>query len=88
MTPNDVGDADALLQNFPVITSVVPSGGSTTIQGTLNSVAGKTYRLEFFVNDAADATSHGEGQTFLGTTDVTTNGSGNATLLRGRPGRW
>ncbi len=80
VTANDVGDVDTLLQNFPVITSVVSSGGTTTIQGTLNSVAGRTYRLELFSNDAADATSHGEGQTLLGTTDSTTNGSGNATF--------
>ena len=80
VTPNDAGDTDAFHQNFPVITGVSASGGSTTVAGTLDTEAGKTYRLEFFASDAADATSHGEGQTYLGTTDVTTDGSGHASF--------
>ena len=61
------------LQNFPVITSVASSGGSTTINGTLNSNADTAFRIEFFANDAADPSGFGEGQIFLGaiTTDLT-----------------
>ena len=80
VTPNDAGDTDEFHQNFPVITGVLASGGNTTVTGTLNSEAGKTYRLEFFASDAADATSHGEGQSYLGTTDVTTDGGGDASF--------
>jgi uncharacterized repeat protein (TIGR01451 family) len=72
-TPNDPGDADDganHLQNLPVLTSVTSSGGSTTIAGTLDSAPG-TYRLECFANDAADPSSFGEGQVFLGFADVT-----------------
>jgi parallel beta-helix repeat protein len=80
VTPNDAGDTDEFHQNFPVITGVLASGGNTTVTGTLNSETGKTYRLEFFASDAADATSHGEGQSYLGTTDVTTDGGGDASF--------
>lgn len=80
VTTNDAGDVDTLLQNFPVITRVSAAAGATTIEGALNSVAGRTYRIELFANDAADASSHGEGQTMLGAVDATTDGSGNATF--------
>ena len=39
-----------------------------------------TFRLEFFSNTSAHSTGYGEGQTFLGTTNVTTDGSGNASF--------
>ncbi|MBI3406979.1 MAG: DUF11 domain-containing protein [Planctomycetes bacterium] len=68
VTANDPGDGDPgpnNLQNFPVITSVSRVGG-TTITGTLNSTPNMAFNLEFFANDAADASGHGEGQIFLG----------------------
>ena len=83
VTLNDVGDADSgtnNLQNFPVLSSVTNSGGMTTIAGTLDSIASKTYRIEFFANDAIDATGFGEGQIFLGFTNASTNASGNASF--------
>ncbi len=83
VTPNDPGDTDAgpnNLQNFPVITSVSSAGGSTTVTGTLNSEAGKSYLIQFFANDLPDPSSHGEGQQLLGETTVTTDGSGNASF--------
>ncbi len=76
-TANDPGDADDgpnNLQNFPVLTTVTSAGGSTTITGTLDSAPG-TYRVEFFANDAADPSSFGEGQVFLGSADVTIDAS-------------
>jgi hypothetical protein len=75
-TPNDPGDGDSganNLQNFPVIASVTKSGGNTAIAGMLNSVANTTYRIEFFANES-------QGQTFLGSTDVTTDANGNASF--------
>jgi uncharacterized repeat protein (TIGR01451 family) len=82
-TANDVGDADTGpngLQNFPVITAVSATGGSTTIDGTLDSTPKTTFRIEFFASNAADASSFGEGQAFLGSADVTTDAAGNATF--------
>jgi hypothetical protein len=75
-----------LLQNFPVLTSVTPAtGGGTTIVGTLSSTPSTTFRIEFFasgVGGGKDTTgvSHGEGQTFLGFTSVSTNASGTASF--------
>jgi CSLREA domain-containing protein len=87
-TPNDGCDADTgpnNLQNYPILTTAfVPSPGNTTIQGTLNSTANTTYRIEIFSNATCDPSAHGEGQTYLGstplTTDVTCNGSFNVTF--------
>ncbi len=81
ITTNDVLDADSGangLQNFPVLTNAAVAFGSLSVQGTLNSTASSTYRLEFFATPAWDATCIPEGETFLGATNVTTDGSGNA----------
>ena len=84
VTPNDVGDGDIGSnnnQNFPVVTSATNNPGSTAIEGTLNSTPNTAFRLEFFSNSACDPSGHGEGKTFLGFTDVTTDGSGNASFM-------
>jgi len=76
VTLNDAGDADTGangLQNFPVITSVTP----LAINGTLNSKASTTYHLDFYASPSCDATGFGEGKTYLGSLDKTTDGSGN-----------
>jgi hypothetical protein len=82
---NDVGDADVggnFLQNFPVLTSAVYNGSDTVITGSLNSNVITTYRIEFFSNASGteDPTGYGEGRTYLGFTDVTTDVSGNASF--------
>lgn len=76
VTPNDPGDADVgpnNRQNFPVITGVSNSGSNTTIEGTLNSAASTTYRIELFANGESE-------QSFLGSTNVTTDANGNASF--------
>ena len=83
VTPNDnnTGDADTganNLQNFPVLTSVVAAGGTTTIQGTLDSAFSTQFRIEFFSNTACDPSAFGEGDKFLGFSNVTTDASGKA----------
>ena len=78
VTPNDAKDDDTganNLQNFPVLVSA--TSGGTTIKGTLNSTPNSKFRLEFFSNSACDGSGHGEGETFLGFTIVTTDDSGN-----------
>ena len=83
VTLNDPGDPDTgpnNLQNYPVLTSVSSSGGNTAIAGTLNSTANTTYRIEFFANNAVDPTGYGEGQSFAGSTNVTTDANGNASF--------
>ncbi len=87
VTPNDTGDGDAGpngLQNFPVLTGALTLGNgtnrTTTFQGSLNSAASKLYRIEFYANTTCDPSGNGEGQRYLGFTNVTTNLSGNAII--------
>src|SRR5262249_39339523 len=81
--PNDPGDTDSgpnNLQNYPVITSAVTGPSSTVVQGTLNSAANTTFRIELFSNTTADPSSYGEGQPSMGYSAVTTAVQGNATF--------
>lgn len=83
VTANDLKDTDTgpnNLQNFPVLTSVVSLGNSTTIQGSLNSTPNGTFQIDFYSSAALDATGSGEGALFLQTTTVNTNGNGDATI--------
>jgi Astacin (Peptidase family M12A) len=80
VTANDPGDADTgpnQLQNYPVLTS---ANSGAVIVGTLNSVANKSYRVDFYSSPTADASGFGEGQTWIGATTLTTDGSGNASF--------
>ena len=77
VSTNDVNDSDAI-QNFPILTRVWSGAEATLIQGTLHSVANNTYDVQFYENVAADPSGYGEGETFLGSTNVTTDGGGNA----------
>src|SRR5262245_34045540 len=74
--PNDPNN----FQNFPVLSSVTVSGGKTTITGTLNGAPGSTFRVEFFANDTDPLGLPAEGQQFLGSINVTTDASGNASF--------
>jgi hypothetical protein len=84
VTPNDAGDADTGgngLQNFPVIASAGSDGvAATYVEGTLNSLANTDFLVQFFANEACDASGFGEGQDYLGSTVVTTNAGGNASF--------
>lgn len=73
VTANDAGDTDVtsnVLMNFPVIQSVTSTNGQATITYSLDindAEPGATgYRVEFFANDSADPSGHGQGQTFIG----------------------
>ena len=83
VTPNDSCDADTgpnNLQNFPVLTSASSGSGNTQISGTLNSSADTTYTIDFYANPTCDASGNGEGQTYLGSTNVTTGADCNASI--------
>ncbi len=81
---NDAGDPDLSGsvgnngQNYPVITSAPIAAGTATISGTINSNPSTALHLEFFSSVVCNASGFGEGQTFIGAIDVTTDGSGNA----------
>ncbi len=83
VTANDATDSDIgpnNLQNFPVLTSVISLGNSTTIQGSLKSTPNTAFQIDFYSNAALDASGHGEGGLFFNTTSVNTDGNGNATI--------
>jgi Thrombospondin type 3 repeat len=74
-TANDPCDADSgpnNFQNFPVLGSVCHTGNTATIEGTLNSAPETTFTVEFFASANCDASGFGEGQTYLGSIQVTT----------------
>ena len=83
VTANDPGDGDTganNAQNFPVLASVT-GGATTTIDGTLNSTPGNSFRIQFFAGATCDPSLNGEGQTFIGeTTTLSTDGNGDATF--------
>jgi hypothetical protein len=66
-------------ENYPVLSSAV-SDSATTVQGTLNAAASETFTIQFFSNPTADPSGHGQGQTYLGSTTVTTDANGNASF--------
>lgn len=78
VTFNDTNDIDAGendLQNFPTFLEVFPIGGSLRfVNFGLNTTDGN-YRLEFFSNTVADPSDYGEGQNYLGFTNVTVTGN-------------
>jgi hypothetical protein len=81
--PNDNCDVDTgpnNLQNYPVITSAMSGGGSINIQGSLNSAPTTTFRVEFFENPQCDPSGNGQGETFIGFSDIPTDASCNATI--------
>ena len=83
VTPNDPGDADTGgndMQNFPLFTSVT-TGATTHVQGVLHSKASTVYDLDFYANACSNFPREFlEGVTWIGTTQVTSDGSGNATF--------
>lgn len=84
VTPNDLNDADLSganqLQNFPVLTTAGTTGSNIAISGSLDSTANATFRIEFFANAAVDPSGFGEGQTYLGFVNVTTDNVGHAVI--------
>jgi hypothetical protein len=82
---NDGGDPDIgpnNLQNFPVLNSATASGGSTTVQGSLNSTPSTSFTIEFFSNPACDSSGNGEGAVSLGSHTASTDGSGDVSYIK------
>ncbi|MFN8526940.1 MAG: CSLREA domain-containing protein [Chloroflexota bacterium] len=82
VNPNDDKDPDAgsnQRQNYPVISSAVSDGASTTIFASLNSLPNTNgFRIEVFHSPSCDPLGNGEGETLLGSTVVNTDANGNA----------
>lgn len=79
VTPNDEGDGDYganRLQNFPVLGAFSQSGEVISINGSLDSIAQAAFRIDFYANSKVDGSGFGEGETFLGSANITTNAQG------------
>jgi len=61
-------------QNYPTLASIY-SGTGTRIRGTMDAKIGNAYKLQFFASPAGNASGYGEGQVFLGQTNLTLGGS-------------
>jgi hypothetical protein len=82
VTLNNTGNVDSgpnHLQNYPILQTVTP-GSTTTISGTLNSVATTTFTLDFYSSPTPDLSFFGPGDTYLGSAKVTTASTGNVSF--------
>jgi hypothetical protein len=82
---NDAGDADAGpndLQNYPVLTLADPgSGNHVRLVGSLESTpSAGPFSIEFFANLDSLCGTGCQGQRYLGSADVSTDGSGHADI--------
>ena len=83
VTLNDACDLDTgpnNLQNFPVLLGALSdtSAGTLKIIGTLNSTANTAFAVDFYANPTCNATGYSDGKQYLGTVNVTTDGSCNS----------
>ena len=84
VTPNDPGDIDIFnemtLQNFPIITSVVPATSTTHIEGSLSSMTEQTYDIDLYASPTCSRRPNDylQGETYLESLQVTTDGFGTA----------
>jgi uncharacterized repeat protein (TIGR01451 family) len=67
----------------PTLTSASSSTTSATIVGTLTATPSTSYTIQFYSSNAADAAGFAEGQTYLGSTIVTTDTTGNVNISYG-----
>jgi hypothetical protein len=88
VTANDSSDTDAgpnMLQNYPVLTSVATNGIRLSVVGALKSQGPAKYRIEFFSNQKPDTSKYGQGMIYLGSIDVRTDSTNNASFLANLP---
>ncbi len=80
VTENDCFDRDEganRKQNFPeLFAPTFNANGTVTVTGFLRSTPARDFTIDFYVSQAADPTTYGEGETHLGSQGVRTNGNG------------
>jgi uncharacterized repeat protein (TIGR01451 family) len=82
VTPNDAGDLDSGANegmSFPVLTSAVTDGATTTVEGQLDTAAPAGATVDLYGNGAPDPSGFGEGETWLAS--VTPDPGGAFSLL-------
>ena len=81
-TPNDSGDFDYGpndLQNYPVITSLA-TGAVTRVTGKLNSWPNSNFTIDIYAQAGSTPVNPGSSARYLGSFDVITDESGNASF--------
>ena len=84
--PDDPGDANGFQfnggQNFPILESATQLAFDLHIVGTLNSHPSTPFDIDFYANPACSRFpfDYAQGQTWIGSTQVTTDGSNIATI--------
>jgi hypothetical protein len=67
-------------QAFPNVTSATAWNGANTVRGTFTSTPNTTFNLDFYRSHSPNPSGFGEGQFFVGSGTVTTDGSGVGTF--------
>jgi hypothetical protein len=78
---NDAGDVDTggnTVLNKPVFSGVRADATTTTVRGVYRSAPGSTYTLQFYSSSECDPFGVGEGESFIASADVVTDGAGDA----------
>ncbi|MBK7707091.1 MAG: right-handed parallel beta-helix repeat-containing protein [Acidobacteria bacterium] len=81
---NDCYDGDDganSLQNYPTLIAPIFTAANVTVQGVLRSTPRGTFRVDFYSNNQTDSSNYGEGEIFLGSETVTTDGNGFVSLF-------
>ena len=90
--PLDADTGPNGLQNSPTILAATVTGGTTSVSVRLTTAANQTYRVEIYSDTVPNVAGTGSGRTLLGTTSLTTNGSGSVQTLLALPavaaGQW
>lgn len=84
VTANDAGDGDTggnELQNYPSLDAGIVTASEITIGGTINSTPNTTLEIDFYASTVGDPSGYGEGEFYVGSESVTTDGAGNASFL-------
>ena len=68
------------LQAAPALTGASGGGTGSNVEGSLASVANTSFLIQFFSSLAPDPSGVGQGQTFLGSTVVTTGSGGTVAI--------
>ncbi len=73
-------------QNFPLLNAAANNGSGFVVSGFLKSAANTNFRIDLFGYASCTAAGFGQGQTQLGSVQVTTNGTGSTTFNATVPG--
>lgn len=71
---NELREGPNSLVNYPMLYEA--EHGSTVVSGVYEGMANETYQLDFYSNETADPSGHGQGQVWIGSEFVTTDDTG------------